>query len=112
MTTKKKTTTKTKKVATKSSSKAKKMSLTAAEGEQCFWCTNGQVLSSLVELRDALAEMEDAVFAHHVQKERNDFANWIEYVLGDAELAESIKKAQKPRTARMVVVRRLKLYDI
>jgi len=100
----------TKKTTTKSVSK--KIPLTTAQGEQCFWCSNGEVLSSLVELQDALKAMEEEVFAHHVNKERNDFANWIEYVLGDAELASAFKKAQKPHTARIAVVRRLRVYDI
>lgn len=96
----------------KSSTTRGKRPLTQAPCEQCFWVTDGRVLSNLIELRDALASMTDDVFMYHVTKERNDFANWIEYVLEDAELAASFRKSKKPNTARDVVVSRLRIYTI
>lgn len=89
-----------------------KNALVCAPGEQCFWVSDGKVLSNLVELKEALAQMSEDVFAYHVTKERNDFAEWIEHVLGDAELASSFRKSKKPNTAREVVVTRLKIYSI
>ncbi len=97
--------------APKKSTTAKgKQALTCAPSEQCFWITDGRVLSNLVELRDALASMTDDVFMYHVTKERNDFADWIEYVLQDAELATSFRKSKKSKTAHDVVVGRLRIY--
>lgn len=84
----------------------------SAPSEQCFWTTDGRVLANLVELRDALKAMDEAVFAHHVTKGKNDFAEWIEHVLLDAELAASFRKSKKPNTAREVVVSRLRVYNI
>lgn len=102
-----------KKTVSASASKAKtKNSLVCAPEEQCFWVTDGKVLSNLTELKEALAQMTEDVFAYHVTKERNDFAEWIEHVLGDAELAASFRKSKKPNTAREVVVTRLKIYNI
>lgn len=100
-----------KKAVTAPASKAKN-ALVCAPDEQCFWVTDGKVLSNLVELKEALAQMTEDVFAYHVTKERNDFADWIEHVLGDAELATSFRKSKKPNTAREVVVTRLKIYSI
>lgn len=115
----------TKKVGTKASTKtakapskpaAKKVNvkgkkeLVTAPCEQCFWVTDGRVLSNLVELRDALASMSDDVFMYHVTKERNDFADWIEHVLNDSELASVFRKSKKSNTARDVVVSRLRIY--
>ena len=103
----------TEKSAVKKSSTVKgKKALTQAPCEQCFWITDGRVLSNLTELRDALASMTDDVFTYHVTKERNDFADWIEHVLQDAELASSFRKSKKPNTARDVVVSRLRIYTI
>ncbi len=105
------TTTKTKKkVVTKS--KASKRALVCANGEQCFWTTDGKIIANLVELRDTLAGMSGDVFTHHVTKQKNDFAEWIGSVLEDPELAKNIRGAQKPHTARLVVVQRLREYDI
>jgi len=54
--------------------------------------------------------MDDEIFAHHVSKEKNDFADWIEYVLIDTELATKVRKSKKPNTARKVVISRLRIY--
>lgn len=100
-----------KKVAKKATAKAKP-ALVCAPGEQCFWTTDGRILANLVDLRDALASMTDDVFAYHVSKERNDFADWIEQVLEDAELAATFRKSKKVNTAHDVVVTRLRIYSI
>jgi len=86
--------------------------LICANGEQCFWTTDGKIIANLVELRDTLASMADEVFQHHVTSDRNDFAEWVQHVLADQELAELLRSAQKPATARTYIVRRLKEYDI
>lgn len=98
----------TKKVA----STGTKRTLVCASGEQCFWTTDGAIISNLVELERTLGTMAEDVFMHHANRERNDFANWITDILHDSELAESFRSAKKPHTARVIVARRLKLYDI
>lgn len=56
--------------------------------EKRFFLHNGRSLSSLVELRDALLVMDDALFYYHVTPQRNDFVSWIRGVFGDERLAE------------------------
>ena len=73
--------------------KGVKHPLAHAVGEQCFWTTDGRVISNLIELQQALGDMADEVFVHHVTKEKNDFADWIENVLGDVELAKNFRTA-------------------
>lgn len=85
--------------------------LVCANGSECFWTTDGRVLANLVELRDALSSMTDEVFGFHVNKEKNDFANWVEDILHDQELGSSLRRAKKPATAHTVIVRRLKVYS-
>lgn len=60
--------------------------------EQCFWVHDGQVLKNLAELPAALRQMSPETFSHHVNNEKNDFANWIHDVIGDRELAEDIRR--------------------
>lgn len=86
--------------------------LVCADTGECFWTTDGQVLKDLAELRDALKAMHDEVFRYHVTKEKNDFADWVEEVLADAECAAALRKARKPQTARTVVVRHLRSYNL
>ncbi len=101
-----------KKVAPKVSTTKEKNTLMCAPGEQCFWMSDGKILADLVELRDALASMSDDVFAYHVSKNRNDFADWIENVLQDMELATALRKTKKATTAHQAVVSRLRIYSI
>lgn len=96
----------------KQNHKKSKRVLVHAEGPQCFWATNGLIIANLLELRDALEEMDREVFGYHATEKKNDFADWIEYVLGDTELAAKLRGITTPKKARTVVVSRLKIYDI
>ena len=96
----------------KKSSGKEKRQLVRASGEYCFWTNDGSVVSNLSELAEVLGGMDNGVFAHHVTKDRNDFADWIEGVLLDAELAKSFRSAKKPADAQAIVERRLKLYNV
>lgn len=101
-----------KKSTTKSKTKTGKHKLICAEGEQCFWTTNGIIVADLIGLRDLLHSISDEVFHHHVTKDRNDFADWVKAILKDAELAAALRRAKQPKTAYTVVVRRLKVYEV
>jgi hypothetical protein len=92
--------------------KAAKKELVCAEGETCFWTVSGEILADLQELRDLLARISPDVYAYHVSAEKNDFANWVETVLADPELAADLRKAKQPKTAHTVIVRHLKFYSL
>ena len=96
---------------TKGGARAKRV-LARAEGPQCFWVHDGSILADLVEFEQALESMSADVFAHHTSKTRNDFADWVAYVLGDTELSEKLRAATTPKKARSVVVQRLKIYQL
>lgn len=91
--------------------KAKRV-LVCAQGEQCFWANDGKIIADLVELRNAFEHMADEVFMHHVTGTKNDFADWVQFVLGDTELAAKLRGAKKQSTARTMIVTRLKMYDL
>ena len=97
--------------ARKATDKSKK-NLVQAQTNTAFWVHNGSILSNLLELKDALEAMEDAVFSYHVTKDKNDFADWVESVLRDPDCAAALRKSKKPHTARTVVVRHLKIYRV
>ncbi|MBI3050899.1 hypothetical protein HYY74_00395 [Candidatus Woesearchaeota archaeon] len=57
-----------------------------------FWlCTNEQ-LKSLDELSRALGRVTDEVFRYHVNRDKNDFENWIREIINDRELAREISR--------------------
>lgn len=102
----------TKKVAAKPKAKVAPKALVYAPDKQSFWLQDGQVLNSLLALKAALEAMEKTVFAHHVNTEKNDFADWVDLVLGDGECALALRKAKTAKSAHTVVVKYLKLYQI
>lgn len=105
-TTSKKTTSK------KATSAGNQKALVYADDTKSFWVTDGQVLNSLLALRDALTQMEKDVYRYHAAGKKNDFADWVERVLVDKACAADLKKAKTPNAAKTIVVRHLKLYQL
>jgi len=98
-------------IVTKTTKAAKKKELARAEGEQCFWVHKGPILSDLRGLALALRDgITDEQFAHHVGKERNDFAAWVEAVLRDKKTADNLRKTKVRKGAADAVLRSLKSY--
>ena len=67
---------------------------------QYFYCKNGEVLKSLKDLRAEIKKNCSSVnlenFYHHVTPDRNDYFNWVKYVFGEAELADSLNDCKTP----------------
>ncbi len=59
-----------------------------------FFLRKGSVLHDLKELEEALKIMDDEEFSHHVNTERNDFADWAENSLNKKKTAERMRKAK------------------
>jgi hypothetical protein len=72
-------------------------------GEYVFFCKDGRVLRNLGELRDVLGTMSDDLFSYHVNKDKNDFMNWVRDVVKDEALAKQLSKVNRPRKAADVV---------
>lgn len=70
------------------------MTITVADPEKHFYLHEGGKLSNLEELFTELQTMDNHVFNHHVNKERNDFANWVRDVMGERILARNIMLAK------------------
>lgn len=100
-------------VAKKTTKKAPMMTpLVYADNSESFWLSDGQILNNLVALKDALSTMNASVYAHHATAGKNDFAQWVEEVLGDASCAKSLRSAKTPASAKTAVVKHLKNYSI
>lgn len=87
-----------------------KMPLVYAGNSESFWLSDGQILNSLVALKDALSSMNKTVYGHHVTAQKNDFADWVELVLGDASCAKSLRAAKTTAAAKTAVTKHLKHY--
>jgi hypothetical protein len=63
-------------------------------GDQRFFLSNGQVISRLNDLCEALKSMDDNTYNYHVNGDRNDFASWISDVFLNKPLASRISKSK------------------
>ena len=56
-----------------------------------FYFSNGDSAGSLDELLGKLKVIGDECFSYHVNEDKNDFANWIEFCVGDKALGKKIR---------------------
>lgn len=84
--------------------------LVTASDPESFWTNDGQILNNLIVLAESFAAMDTMLYKYHVQKEQNDFADWVEAVLGDNACAAALRKAKTPKSAYTVVVKHLSQY--
>ena len=83
--------------------------LADASPECCFWVNDGSVIKNLEELHNALASMSNEAFIHHVNKEKNDFSNWVKDILGDKRLADDLMKSKTKQSVVNKVKQRLQV---
>ncbi|MBW2988384.1 hypothetical protein DRJ48_04880 [Candidatus Woesearchaeota archaeon] len=62
------------------------MSLSAPFGQEFRFC-NGRTAGNLWEFLAILKTLSSEQFRHHVNKERNDFYNWVLHSLKERRLA-------------------------
>ncbi|SRR3989338_489867 len=75
---------------------------------RAFWINNGPVVKNLDELKQAIRTIDMKTFGHHFNKEKNDFAKWIEDVVGDHSLANSLSRAKSQKSAEKKIDFRIK----
>jgi len=96
----------TKGAAKKTAAKPKK-AVPQAPPEHYFVLADGRVLKDYKELADIMDDLADNVYLHHVNKERNDFAKWIEDIFQDKELAERLRKASGKHNVQLIIYRHI-----
>lgn len=60
-----------------------------------FYFSNGDSAGNLDEFLEKLEDIDDKCFFHHVNDEKNDFANWILYSLKDKALGNRISRLRE-----------------
>jgi hypothetical protein len=75
--------------------------------EHCFILLGGKSLHSLPQLIFELDEMPDEVFRHHVNPEKNDFANWIRHIIGEVELADKLMGIDTKKDTQLMMLKHL-----
>lgn len=85
-----------------------KKELINADDAHLFWVEGNGALRNLKDLAESLKNMSDDTFVHHVNTERNDFANWTAEILLDTRLASELRRAKSRVTSLKKVEARLK----
>jgi hypothetical protein len=62
--------------------------------DKYFVLCDGRKLKNAKELADTLQLINDDMFRYHVTDTKNDFANWINDVFGEPELAKKVKSVR------------------
>lgn len=62
--------------------------------EHAFLLKRGHRVASLAELFEELKTISQEEFLHHVTDDKNDFAKWVEDIIGDRHLAESMREVK------------------
>lgn len=75
--------------------------------EHVFIMLGGKTLHSLPQLIFEFDEMPEHVFKHHVNPDRNDFANWIRHVIGEIELADKLIGIDTKKDAQLILLKHL-----
>ena len=81
--------------------------LSVCSDDKRFWCNDSITFGSLEELEKGLKSMDKATFSHHLNKEKNDFSSWIYNVVGDIELAASLRKVKSITRMKTAVKKRI-----
>ena len=74
---------------------------------QYFILCNGQRVKNVKELADKMEHLEDDVFDHHANPEKNDFVNWVKDVFKEVELAEKIAEAKNKEHVQLIIYKHI-----
>jgi alpha-amylase len=74
---------------------------------RAFWFHMHLMAKNLREFADGIGTISDEVFFYHVSGEKNDFARWVQEVIGDASLARALSGVGTKEEAAAIVRERL-----
>ncbi len=73
-----------------------------------FYFVNGKIAKNIKELMIEIKNLSRNEFKHHVNRNKNDFYNWIKDVVGDDELSIKIKKIRSKAQIIREINKRIK----
>ncbi len=68
-----------------------------------FTTKNGLIINTVEELFEKLDTIDEDIFAEHVNGEKNDFASWVEFVVGDKFLSAAMRQATTKQDLKKVL---------
>lgn len=78
-----------------------------AKPEHFFWLSDGTVVRSVKELAESFGSMDDHVYYHHANHQKNDFSNWVADIFNEKQLAKNLMQASNKIEAQLITLRHL-----
>lgn len=78
-----------------------------ASPDQVFVLVNGHKIKNVKELADVIEKIEDHVFYHHVNENKNDFAVWLKEVFAEVGLAQELAKVKDKKHVQLVLYKHI-----
>jgi hypothetical protein len=72
-----------------------------------FILKDGRVVKNLLDLARALREMKPEIFEYHVNRDKNDFSEWIRHVVKDEILADNVARLIMKDKIEILLLRRI-----
>lgn len=79
--------------------------LVNCDDSQAFVCIDGQRAKSVKDLVKVFEKMTEETYNYHVNREKNDFANWVQGVFHNGHLAANFRSARSFKEAFQYVKR-------
>lgn len=77
-----------------------------------FWLHSGQGIRSIRELLEAIPLLSTDEFEEHVNEEKNDFANWLEGIFNEKELATELRGIYKKTDFELFLYQKLMAQEV
>jgi len=90
--------------------KAKKM-LSNAPEESYFYIDEKRTLKNIYDLLDFFSSATQQEYERFVNREKNDFYNWLMSVFKNERLANAMYKARTPGEAKLYTQRNIKMLE-
>jgi hypothetical protein len=79
--------------------------------DETFKTSHGKEVKSLKHLQHVLEDISPESFKHHVNGEKNDFANWIRNAVKDPELADQMEQTVDFEETKELVAQRVEFLE-
>lgn len=78
-----------------------------APKDKYFVLCNGKPVKNIKELAELMDNIEEHVFNHHVKVDGNDFAQWVEDIFKDLELAQKLAGVMDKKHMQLVIYKHI-----
>ena len=78
-----------------------------------FWTCHGTIVKNIYDLKSTIRGLNEYAFRYHVNEDnkKNDFAEWINDVLGDSKLAKRLTGVIDKNKYMEVIEKRIKQFE-